>query len=178
MGKQPLLLAPAGQKVSVVACHPKQEVVAVGYDDGLLLLVRIEDGAEIIARRPAGAPISAAAWSGTGLVDWLPSASQNPSNSNVISVTKPAENPVGRLASFGEIKSILMLCHQKPNYIPDLLLHGLRKLLGVAVVDYPRKTALYDGCLGQPYLDPITDLMSPDTDVDRSMKPIRFGTAM
>jgi WD40 repeat protein len=68
MGKQPLLLAPAGQKVSVVASHPKQEVVAVGYDDGLLLLVRIEDGAEIIARRPAGAPISAAAWSGSGQI--------------------------------------------------------------------------------------------------------------
>jgi WD40 repeat protein len=66
MGKQPLLLAPAGQKASVVACHPKQDVVAVGYEDGLLLLVRIEDGAEIIAKHPAAAPVSALAWNSSG----------------------------------------------------------------------------------------------------------------
>jgi Anaphase-promoting complex subunit 4 WD40 domain len=41
-------------------------VVAVGYADGLVLLVRVEDGAEVLARRPAGAPITALAWSGTG----------------------------------------------------------------------------------------------------------------
>ena len=41
-------------QVEVVACHPKQEIVAVGYADGLVLLVRIEDGAEILARE-AGA---------------------------------------------------------------------------------------------------------------------------
>jgi hypothetical protein len=34
----------------------------------LLLLVRVEDGAEIVARRPKGAPISAAAWSGSGQI--------------------------------------------------------------------------------------------------------------
>ena len=61
-----------------------------------------------------------------------------------------------------------MLCHEKPNYIPDLLLHGLRKLLGEAVVDYPRKNALYDGCLGQPYLEKIPNLMAPDDIIDRS----------
>jgi WD40 repeat protein len=66
MGKQPLLLAPAGQKASVVACHPKQDVVAVGYDDGMVLLVRIEDGAEIIAKRPATGPVSALAWNLSG----------------------------------------------------------------------------------------------------------------
>jgi WD40 repeat protein len=66
MGKSPLLLAPTGHKVSIVACHPKQDVVAVGYEDGLLLLVRIEDGAEIIAKRPGHAPVSAIAWNSTG----------------------------------------------------------------------------------------------------------------
>ncbi|MBO0755908.1 MAG: WD40 repeat domain-containing protein [Bradyrhizobiaceae bacterium] len=66
MGKAPLLLAPAGHKVSTVASHPKQEVVAVGYEDGLVLLVRIQDGAEIIAKRPGRAPVSAIAWSATG----------------------------------------------------------------------------------------------------------------
>jgi WD40 repeat protein len=68
MGKAPQLLAPAGQKVSTVACHPKQDVVAVGYDDGLLLLVRIDDGAEIIAKRPGAAAISAIGWNSTGRV--------------------------------------------------------------------------------------------------------------
>jgi hypothetical protein len=63
---------------------------------------------------------------------------------------------------------VLLLCHQKPNYVPDLLLHGLRKLLGTAVVDYPRKDALYDGRLGQSYLDRIDGLMAADTEVDRS----------
>ena len=66
MGKAPLLLAPAAHKVSTVACHPKQDVVAVGYEDGLMLLVRIEDGAEIIAKRPGTAPVSAIAWNSTG----------------------------------------------------------------------------------------------------------------
>jgi WD40 repeat protein len=66
MGKAPRILAPAEVQVEVVACHPKQEAVAVGYADGLVLLVRIEDGAEVLARKGAGAPITALAWSATG----------------------------------------------------------------------------------------------------------------
>lgn len=42
---------------------------------------------------------------------------------------------------------ILFLTHPYPNYVPDLLLHGLRKLLGPDVVDYPRKDSLYTGQL-------------------------------
>ena len=66
MGKAPRILAPAEVQVEVVACHPKQEAVAVGYADGLVLLVRVEDGAEVLARKGAGAPITALAWSATG----------------------------------------------------------------------------------------------------------------
>jgi hypothetical protein len=44
--------------------------------------------------------------------------------------------------------SILFITHPYPNYVPDLLLHGLRKLLGHHVVDYPRKDCLYEGILG------------------------------
>src|SRR6266566_4220743 len=66
MGKAPRLLAPTETQVEVVACHPKQEAVAVGYADGLVLLVRIDDGAEVLARKGAGAPITALAWSATG----------------------------------------------------------------------------------------------------------------
>jgi len=43
---------------------------------------------------------------------------------------------------------ILFLTDSYPNYVPDLLLHGLRKLLGPAVVDYPRKECLYAGVIG------------------------------
>ena len=66
MGKTPRMLAPAEVQVEVVACHPKQEVVAVGYADGLVLLVRIEDGAEVLARKASGAPVTALAWNATG----------------------------------------------------------------------------------------------------------------
>ncbi|MBI2565401.1 MAG: glycosyltransferase family 1 protein [Candidatus Schekmanbacteria bacterium] len=43
---------------------------------------------------------------------------------------------------------ILFITHPYPNYVPDLLLHGLRKLLGPDVVDFPRKDCVYDGVLG------------------------------
>jgi hypothetical protein len=43
---------------------------------------------------------------------------------------------------------ILFVTHPYPNYCPDLLLQGLRKLLGPDVVDYPRKDCLYQGVLG------------------------------
>ncbi len=43
---------------------------------------------------------------------------------------------------------ILFVTHPYPNYVPDLLLHGLRKLIGPDVVDYPRKDCLYEGVLG------------------------------
>ena len=66
MGKQPRILAPTEAQVEVVACHPKQEVVAIGCADGLVLIVRIEDGAEVLARKPSGAPVTALAWSATG----------------------------------------------------------------------------------------------------------------
>lgn len=66
MGKQPTLYAPHSERLHIVAAHPKQPVVAAGYADGLVLLVRLADGAEILARRPGEAPISALAWSGDG----------------------------------------------------------------------------------------------------------------
>jgi WD40 repeat protein len=67
MGKQPRLLAPSEHRVAVVACHPRQEIVAAGYEDGMVLLVRMEDGAEILAKRPGEAPVTALNWSADGL---------------------------------------------------------------------------------------------------------------
>jgi WD40 repeat protein len=66
MGKQPAMLAPMQERVSAVACHPKQDIMAAGYADGTVLMVRLEDGAEILLRRPQGRPISALAWNARG----------------------------------------------------------------------------------------------------------------
>ena len=66
MGKTPQLLAPTEHHVETVACHPKQSVVAAGYADGLILLVRMDDGAEVLARKPADAPVTALAWNPDG----------------------------------------------------------------------------------------------------------------
>jgi WD40 repeat protein len=66
LGKSPRMLAPYPARAAIVACHPTEHVVAVGYADGLLLLVRIEDGAEILAKKPGAAPVSALAWHAGG----------------------------------------------------------------------------------------------------------------
>jgi WD40 repeat protein len=66
MGKQPTMLAPLQARVTVVACHPKQDVLAAGYEDGTVLMVRMEDGAEILVRRNGTAPVAALAWNAKG----------------------------------------------------------------------------------------------------------------
>ncbi len=64
--------------------------------------------------------------------------------------------------------NILLLGAAYPNYVPDLLLHGLRRLFGDSVVDYPRKDIVYDGICGQPNLDKVAGFMADDAEVDRS----------
>jgi WD40 repeat protein len=68
MGRQPQLMAPSEARVTLVAAHPKQPIVAVGYADGAVWLVRIDDGALIAARQADGAPVSALGWSADGQV--------------------------------------------------------------------------------------------------------------
>jgi WD40 repeat protein len=68
MGKEPAMLAPLQARVTVVACHPKQEVVAAGYSNGTILMVRLTDGAEILVRRNGAEPVSALAWNAKGTV--------------------------------------------------------------------------------------------------------------
>lgn len=64
IGKQPFMLAPGPKdtRVAAVACNQRQEVLAVGYSDGMVMLVRLADGAEVLVRRPTGLPITALAW--------------------------------------------------------------------------------------------------------------------
>ena len=67
MGKAPLELGTRGdQMVTAVACHPQEEIVAVGYSDGMVLAVRFEDGKEVLLRRGGKGPVSSLAWDKDG----------------------------------------------------------------------------------------------------------------
>jgi WD40 repeat protein len=66
MGKQPRMVLPYEKRCVMVACHPANEIVAAGFEDGAAMLARIEDSAEILAKRPGGAAVSALAWSWDG----------------------------------------------------------------------------------------------------------------
>jgi WD40 repeat protein len=66
MGKEPGMLAPLQARVSMVACHPKQDILAAGYSDGTILMVRMDDGGEILVRRRGPAPVAALAWNAKG----------------------------------------------------------------------------------------------------------------
>ena len=66
MGRQPEIRGRAEARAVVIDCHPRQPVVAVGYADGAVKLVRIDDDALILAREADGQPVSAMGWDGTG----------------------------------------------------------------------------------------------------------------
>ncbi|MBD8876768.1 WD40 repeat domain-containing protein [Roseibium polysiphoniae] len=67
MGQNPLQLGTRGDNiVSVVACHPKEDVVAVGYLDGMIMMCRFEDNAEVLLRRLGKAPVSSMSWDDAG----------------------------------------------------------------------------------------------------------------
>ena len=66
MGKEPAMLAPLQARVSAVACHPRNDILAAGYSDGTILMVRLNDGAEILVRKNGGAQVSALAWNAKG----------------------------------------------------------------------------------------------------------------
>lgn len=66
-GKAPRECGVRPARVSRVAFHPKAPVLAMGYEDGCILLVRFTDAAELLVR-PAvpGSTITALAWDGRG----------------------------------------------------------------------------------------------------------------
>jgi WD40 repeat protein len=66
MGKEPAMLAPLQARVTVVACHPKQDILAAGYSDGTILMVRMEDGGELLVRRNGSSAVAALAWNAKG----------------------------------------------------------------------------------------------------------------
>jgi WD40 repeat protein len=50
MGQTPRECGVRPAKVSCVAFHPKAAIIAVGYEDGFVMLCRLADGAEILVR--------------------------------------------------------------------------------------------------------------------------------
>lgn len=66
MGKEPGMLAPLQARVSVVACHPKEDVLAAGYTNGTILMVRMTDGAEILVRKNDDTAVTALGWNASG----------------------------------------------------------------------------------------------------------------
>ncbi len=66
-GKAPRECGVRPARVSRVAFHPKALVLAIGYEDGCILLVRFTDAAELLVR-PAvkGSTVSALAWDARG----------------------------------------------------------------------------------------------------------------
>ena len=68
MGKAPLELGTRGDtSVTTVACHPTDEVVAIGYADGMILAARFTDHKEVLLRRGGRGAISALHWNTNGV---------------------------------------------------------------------------------------------------------------
>lgn len=67
MGKAPRECGVRRARVTQVAFHPGAYVIAAGYDDGCILLIRMTDGSELLARRSIqGSEITAFAWHRSG----------------------------------------------------------------------------------------------------------------
>ena len=68
MGKSPRECGVRPARVSQVAFHPSASVLALGYEDGAVLLCRLNDASEILVRREEdhGGGISALAWDPDG----------------------------------------------------------------------------------------------------------------
>jgi WD40 repeat protein len=62
----PVLVAPHRARSVAVAAHPTQPFIAAGYADGLVLLVRLTDAAELVMKRPDGVSVSALLWTAAG----------------------------------------------------------------------------------------------------------------
>lgn len=66
LARMPLFLAPYQELVDRVTCHPRDEVAAVGYADGLVLLVKLPFGEEIPLKTSDGHRIGALTWNSDG----------------------------------------------------------------------------------------------------------------
>ncbi|MHA1559845.1 MAG: WD40 repeat domain-containing protein [Alphaproteobacteria bacterium] len=65
-GKQPLQLGAREAFVTQVACHPKDELVAIGYRDGAVAIGPFDGATGSLLREPGDGPVSALAWDRPG----------------------------------------------------------------------------------------------------------------
>lgn len=66
-GKAPRECGVRHAKVTQVAFHPNVNVLAIGYEDGCILMIRLDDGAELLVRRASpNSAVTALAWDGKG----------------------------------------------------------------------------------------------------------------
>ncbi len=67
MGKAPLDLGWGFEGVvTVVAAHPRHDVVAAGYEDGAAILVQIDRAHPVLVKQPGKGAVTALAWSADG----------------------------------------------------------------------------------------------------------------
>ncbi|BCH30730.1 hypothetical protein MesoLjLc_26600 [Mesorhizobium sp. L-8-10] len=67
MGKAPLELGTRGNTmVTSVACHPAEDIVAIGYEDGMVLAARFADAKEVLLRRPGKGAVTSMMWDDEG----------------------------------------------------------------------------------------------------------------
>jgi WD40 repeat protein len=67
MGKAPQELGTrANIMATCVSFHPAEDVLAIGFIDGMVLGVRLADGKEALLRRPGKGAITSMSWSSTG----------------------------------------------------------------------------------------------------------------
>jgi WD40 repeat protein len=67
MGKAPLELGTRGDSMATaVSFHPADEIVAIGYADGMVLAVRCADQREVLLRRGGKGPVTSLSWDRAG----------------------------------------------------------------------------------------------------------------
>ena len=66
MDREPLMLAQLQARVTAVAFHPTQDFLAAGYENGVILMVKIANGAKVAVRRDGDAPVVSLAWNAKG----------------------------------------------------------------------------------------------------------------
>lgn len=67
MGKAPTELAGGdGVLCTMIACHPSQEVIAAGFEDGLVLMAEVASGRVMPLAAPRDSAVSALAWNAAG----------------------------------------------------------------------------------------------------------------
>jgi len=66
MGKSPYIAGKREAVVTQVAFQPVTDMLAVGYDDGAVTLLRMDDDAALLVEEPGAGGVTALAWAAAG----------------------------------------------------------------------------------------------------------------